>query len=127
MSDFLDLMLEGDAPQARTVTYTDSAGKTQSGVVHFRRITAGERQKLLVGQKYVMNKDGEASNVRTEIDLSLNEAQRHMLVAFSVCRENGSQVFKNAAEVARLDAVKVNALYEAATSLSDGEGEAGKG
>jgi len=74
-----------------------------------------------------MNRDGDTSNVKTEIDLSLNEAQRHMLVAFSVCRENGSQVFKNAADVARLDAIKVNALYEAATSLSEVEGEAGKG
>lgn len=116
--DFIEQLLQNDAPVARDVAFPGVDGKVVKGVVHFRRITAGERQRLLQGQRYTMNKDGKEASMKTEIDLALNEAQKHMLVAFSVCREDGSQVFKSAAEVAKLDALKVGALYEAADEVN---------
>lgn len=125
MSDFLSMMLAGEGPQAREVSFVDASGKRQSGTVHFRRITAGERQRLLQGQRYVMDKAGGEAQMRTEIDLSANEAQKHLLVSFSVCHPDGTPAFKNAAEVAKLEAVKVNALFEAASAVNS-EVDAGK-
>lgn len=123
--DFIDQLLQADAPIAREVSFTAPDGTVHKGTVHFRRITAGERQRLLQGQRYSMNKDGNVASMKTEIDLALNEAQKHMLVAFSVCRADGSAAFKSPAEVAKLDALKVSALYEAADELNR-EKEPGK-
>lgn len=123
--DFIDQLLQADAPIAREVSFNSPDGNVQKGTVHFRRITAGERQKLLQGQRYSMNKDGNVASMKTEIDLALNEAQKHMLVAFSVCRADGTPAFKSAAEVAKLDALKVGALYEAADEVNR-EKEPGK-
>lgn len=116
--DFIEQLLQSDAPVAREVAFPGVDGKPVKGIVYFRRITAGERQKLLQGQRYTMNTEGKAASMKTEIDLSLNEAQKHALVAFSVCREDGTQVFKNAADVAKLDALKVSALYDAADEVN---------
>ena len=125
MSDFIDDLLAGDAPLARTVTYTTPEGETKSGTVYFKRITAGQRQKLLAGQKFSVNRVGDASNVLTEIDLSLNERQKHQLVAFSVCRADGKPVFSGPDEVAKVDGLKIGALYDIASEVN-GERDSGK-
>lgn len=118
MTDFIDDLLAGDAPLARTITFTGHDGEAKTGTVYFKRITAGQRQKLLAGQKFSVNRNGEASNVVTEIDLALNERQKHQLVAFSVCRADGKPVFNTPEEVAKVDAVKVAALYDAASEVN---------
>lgn len=125
MTDFIDDLIAGDAPISRTITFTTPEGETKSGTVYFKRITAGQRQKLLAGQKFSVNRSGEASNVLTEIDLALNERQKHQLVAFSVCRADGKSVFSGPDEVAKIDAVKVGALYDAASEIN-AERDAGK-
>ena len=125
MTDFIDDLIAGDAPLARTITFTTPDGETKSGTVYFKRITAGQRQKLLAGQKFSVSRNGEASNVQSEIDLALNERQKHQLVAFSVCRADGKAVFSGPDEVAKIDALKVAALYDAASEVN-AERDAGK-
>jgi hypothetical protein len=115
--DFIDQLIQNDAPVAREVKFAGPAGVVK-GTVHFRRVTAGERQRLFKGQKYAMNKEGAQTTMRTEIDLELNETQKHLLVMYSVCREDGSAVFKSTEEVRKLDAVKLNALYEIADEVN---------
>jgi hypothetical protein len=125
MTDFIDDLIAGDAPISRTIAFTTPDGETKSGTVYFKRITAGQRQKLLAGQKFSVNRSGQDSNVLTEIDLALNERQKHQLVAFSVCRADGKAVFSGPDEVAKVDALKVGALYDAASEIN-AERDAGK-
>lgn len=116
--DFIDQLLQNDAPVAREVSFPGLDGKPVTGTVHFRRVTAGERQRLFKGQKYTMNKEGAQASMRTEIDLELNETQKHLLVMYSVCRADGTAVFKSTAEVQKLDALKLAALYEIADEVN---------
>jgi hypothetical protein len=126
MSDmFLDRLLAGTSPIEREVTFRLPDGRVETGTVHFRRITAGERAQILAGQKYQVNRANAASNVETEIDLGQNERQKHMLVAFSVCRDDGKPYFKGASDVAKYDAAFVEALYNVATEVN-AEHDAGK-
>lgn len=48
-----------------------------------------------------------------------------MLVAFSVCRDDGKPYFKGASDVAKYDAAFVEALYNVATEVN-AEHDAGK-
>jgi hypothetical protein len=108
MSDFLTRVAQDASPEAREVKI---GGET--GTVYFRKITAGQREKILEGLK-VSHKPGTGGTV--EIDLAKNEHQRHLLVLFSVVHEDGRPFFKN------LDAVR--AWPAAAVSTLAGHAEA---
>lgn len=117
MSEFIEDLLASDGPIAREVTFS---GKT--GMVHFRRITAGERGLLLKGQKIAAS-GGQSSY---EIDLSENQQTKYMMVQFSVCREDGSRFFKTLDAVKSSDALKIEALYTIAAEVNSEAEDAGK-
>lgn len=116
MSDLTDLLAE-TGPITREVTID---GKTAT--VYFRRITAGEQEQILKGQK-VQHSGGKAS---IELDLCENEKQRHQLVFFSVCKQDGSRFFKKLDDVKALPSLKVRALSEHAMAVNAEEDDAGK-
>jgi hypothetical protein len=117
MTDFLSELVEG-APEAREVTV---GGKT--GTVHFRRITAGEREQLLKGMK-IAHTPGTGGSI--EIDLAENERQRHLLVCFSVCNPDGSRHFKRVEDVKKLPSATVAALARHAEEVNREDEEPGK-
>lgn len=117
--DFLDALLAADQPVAREITITDPSGAKRTGTVYFRRITGAERRALLQGLKFRQQTAGGApSELETEIDLGANEGTKHQLVAFSVCREDGKSLFKNAAAVAALPEDRIAALYRVASEIN---------
>lgn len=117
MSDFIDELLSGSPTVTREVEF-----EGKKGTVHFRRISAGERVLLLKGQK-VLGKAGEKATV--EIDLSENARTKHLMVKFSVCKADGSPVFKSVDDVSKKDAKVIDALYAHAAEVN-GEDDAGK-
>lgn len=108
--DFLDEVLADDGVVQREVTI---GGKT--GTVYLRRISAGEKKKLLSGMKvnHVVGKDGSV-----EIDMGQNEAQRHQWVLYSVCNADGTRRFKSLADVEKVPSHKLEALAEAAIAVN---------
>lgn len=121
MTDFLRELLEGGkAVVAREVKVGGKVGQ-----VHFRRITAGERQALLRGHK--VSRTGGATSF--ELDLALNEEQQQRLVQFSVCKPDGTPYFKDVAAVSAADNATVKALYRVAAEVNgeqEGDDEPGK-
>jgi len=118
VSDFVDELISADVPVVRDVTYGDNTGK-----VWFRKISAGERAALLKGQRF-QARPGE----RGVIDLDLGDtlAQQMMLVQFSVCREDGSPVFKSLDVVKKIGASRINVLYEHASIVNEEAPDPGK-
>lgn len=117
MSDFLSDVLEaGRAVIAREVTV---GGK--KGTVHFRRITAGQRQELLQGQKVSAKA---VSNF--ELDLALNEEQKQRMVLFCTVKEDGTPYFGSIEVVKGAPSDLVQALYQVAAHLDAQEQDAGK-
>lgn len=114
MSDFLAEVLDSQ----RAVLERDVTVGGKTGKVHFRRITAGERQRLLKGSK--MTKQGGTTSF--EVDLALNEEQKHLLILFSVCKSDGKPYFADLDAVRKADSALVTALYKVASDLED-EGE----
>lgn len=110
MSDFLTTLTTDDAPEAHQVTI-----KGETGTVWFRRINAGERANILKGQK-VSHVVGTGGTV--EVDLGENENQKHLLVLYSVCKEDGKPFFKTLQEVRKLVQYKLNALYDIAVKVN---------
>ena len=116
MSEFLRLITQEGKPEAREV---EVGGQT--GTVYFRRISAGEREKLVHGMK-MSHKPGAGTSV--EVDLGENERQRHLLVRYSVCDEDGKPFFKNIDAVQKLPNTVVSVLSryaEEVNRLSDEE------
>lgn len=112
MSEFLTEVLAAvSAPVEKEVTLHGKTGK-----VFFRRITAGERQQILKGQKVSRTSGGSTS---FELDLALNEEQRQKLVLFSVCKSDGSPYFSDIKAVQKAEHEVVEALYNVAQSLDD--------
>lgn len=115
--DFIDEVLAADVPIARNVTVR---GKT--GSVWFKRITAGQREQLLAGQR-LQAKVGEKATM--DVDLSQNQRTKHLLVQFSTCREDGKPVFSDLKSVQAKDAQTIDALYEHASAVNAEDEEAG--
>lgn len=124
--DFIDELTSPDAPIEREVTFTTVTGEKKSGMVYFRRISGAERQKLLAGLKFTSKRGSGESELEHEIDLSQNEGQQHMLVAFSVVRKDGKRVFASASDVAKLEAQRIKALYDIATEVNREDADLGK-
>lgn len=112
MTDFLSRLTSADPPVAKKITI----GK-ETGTVHFRRITAGERRQLLEGQKIQHNP---GSSATVEIDLGLNEKEKHLLVMFSVCTEEGTRVFGDTDQVANMPNHKFKKLLKCAEEVNRG-------
>jgi hypothetical protein len=117
--DYFDDLLSGDGPVAREVTYR---GKAKT--VHFRRITGGERVKLVAGQKMQLG-GGKDRAGSMEMDLGDLTRNRHLLVQFAVVTEEGKQVFANIAAVQALPDGLVAELATHADAVNDDSGEAG--
>lgn len=116
MSDFLTFLASEDSPEAREVTVD---GKT--GMVHFRRLNAGQREQLLKGmqiQHTIKGKGGAAPPNVVTIELSQNERQRQLLVLYSVCDENGKRFFKRIEDVQALQSSRMNALAKHAEEVN---------
>lgn len=118
MSDFLTRIAEQQPVEAREVTI---GGET--GTVFFRRITAGQREKILEGLK-MSHKPGSGGTM--EIDLAKNEHQRHLLVLFSVCKDSGQQFYRNIDAVRALPASVVAVLATHAEDVNREEDDLGK-
>lgn len=116
MSDFLSRLTAEDTPEAREVTY-----RGETGTVYFRKISAGEREKLLQGLK-MSHQPGKDQGI-IELDLGANEHQRQLLVLFSVCNENGGRFFKNLEAVQKLPHSSFNALAKHAEEVNSFEEE----
>lgn len=113
--DFLASLVT-DQVIAREVTVSG-----QTGTVHFKRLTAGQRAALLKGQKVATNAAGTAT---IDIDLGDNERQRLMMVQFCVVTPDGKPRYK-LAEVEALPSHIVNVLYTHVTAINQDE-EPGK-
>lgn len=119
MTDFLSSVLAEQGPVEKPLTVD---GKT--GPVWCRRITAGERQQMLRGQK-VTQRIGAAATV--EIDLAQNEVSQQHLVLFSICADAGGKPrFRKLEEVQALPAHICKALYALASEVNAEESDAGK-
>jgi hypothetical protein len=118
MSDFLTRVAQDASPEAREVKI---GGET--GTVYFRKITAGQREKILEGYR-ISHKPGSGGTV--EIDLAKNEHQRHLMVLFSVVHEDGRQFFKNVDAVRAWPANAVAVLAEHADEVNREEDDLGK-
>ena len=117
MTDYFSDLLAGQGPVAREVEY-----RGNKKTVHFRRITAGERVKLAAGQKIAYGGDKRGS---MEMDLGDVAKNRHLLVQFSVVKENGAQVFDSLADVQKLPEDLVEALHKHAEAVNEEAGDAG--
>lgn len=117
MTDLTELLAD-EGPVAREV---EIGGK--KATVHFKRISAGEQEEILRGQK-VQQTMGDKAVI--ELDLSENERQRHLLVLYCVCKPDGSRYFKGVAEVKKLDSRKVRVLAEHAQAVNSEGDDAGK-
>lgn len=115
MSDFLNRLAEEGAPIARELTVDG-----EKGTVYFRRITAGQREMIVKGMKVSYNKDSGSS---VDIDLAENERQRHMMVLYSVCHENGKRYFSDLKEVKNMPSNVVTALAATAGEINQDDGD----
>lgn len=112
-----DDWLASDAPVSREVSV---GGKVAT--FHFRKISAGERYQLLKGQR-IQARQGEKAVF--DLDLGENQQTKFLLVSFAVCKPDGSKFFADVKAVQKLDASKVDALYEHANAVNE-EAEPGK-
>jgi hypothetical protein len=110
--DFLD-DLASTAPVAQEFTFNGT-----TGTIWLKRITAGQKLQLVKGKRYNYN-TGEGAPQTLEIDLEDNERNTHLVVSFCVVREDGTPRFKTAADVQKLDAALVAALYQAASKFNE--------
>lgn len=110
MTDFLSRITAEDPPEAREITV-----RGETGTVWFRKVTAGERRKLLEGHK-IEHRPGTGAVM--ELDLELNEKERQLLVMFCVCDEDGKRRFKSLAEVEKIPHSKFKALANAAEEVN---------
>ena len=115
-NDYFADLLESDAPQARPIEH---AGKTKT--VYFRRITGAERVKLLAGKRVNV---GDCNTM--DLDLADVLRNRHQLVQFSACQEDGKPLFKSLEEVQALPDWLLTALAEHADDVNKDEDTAGK-
>lgn len=90
-------------------------------IVHFRRVTAGERLQLSAGQKmtFVAGKSGS-----TEMDLAELAKKRQLLVQFCCVDEHGNQLFADAADVQAQPDWLIAKLSEIATEVDRQEDKA---
>jgi hypothetical protein len=116
MSDFLKEFLQDEGVITRTVTFNGKAGE-----VHFKRITAAQKQEMLKGQR-VQAGSGKGSTF--EIDLAENAHSKALLVLYSVATAEGKQFFSKLADVKAIDAGKLEALYGVASDVNKDEFEA---
>jgi len=119
MSDFLSRFTAEAEPEAREVTLNG-----ETGTVWFRKLIAGEREQLLKGMK-ISHSPGNGGTM--EIDLGENERQRHLLVAFCVCDEDGRRVFRNVNDVKKLPHDRVSVLATHAEEVNRESEDLGKG
>ncbi len=112
MTSLTELIAENKVAVEKQVAV---GGKTVA--VFFRRITAGQREQLLKGQK--VSRSG--SETSFELDLALNEAQRQKFVLYTVCNADGTPFFKDVEAVRAVDSATVQALYAAASSLEEAD------
>lgn len=122
MSDFLDLISNFGAPEAREITV-----RGETGTVYFRRMSAGQREQLLKGMKVSHTPGTKKGTI--DVDLSQNERQRQMMVLFCVCDEEGTARYKRIEDVAKLPSDVVTALAREAESIDhelDEEDDEGK-
>lgn len=105
-NDYFADLREGARVQ-RELTYR---GRTRT--VHFRRVTAGERAQLLQGQTVDVGEGGKPRSV----DLGDFTTRRHLLVQFSLVKEDGSNVYASLEQVQAEPEDLVDALYELATT-----------
>ncbi len=114
---FLDEVLQADAPIAREVNFS---GKV--GTVWFKRINAAQRMQILQGQR-VQAASGKTS---VDIDLGDNEKTKLMLVQFCVCNEDGKPYFASLEAIKKLEASKVQVLFDHATAVNSSGDEPGE-
>lgn len=113
---FADL-LEGDALVERHVEHN---GKRKP--VYFRRLTGAERVRMLAGRCVNV---GERNSM--DVDLADMLRNRHQLVHFSACKEDGSPLFATLAEVQALpDWLSVQLATLAEEAFQDEADDAGK-
>ncbi len=115
-NDYFADLLASDGPVQKTITRGD---KTQ--VVYFRRITGAERVRLLAGKRVNVGD-------RNTMDLDLSDVlrNRHQLVQFSACTEDGSPLFQSLADVQALPDWLLGELAVHADAVNQDEDEAGK-
>jgi len=119
MSDFLSRFTAEAGPEAREVTFNG-----ETGTVWFRKLTAGERETLLKGMK-ISHSPGHGGTI--EIDLGENERQRHLLVSFCVCDEQGRRAFRDVKEVKKIPAARLALLATHAEEVNREDDDLGKG
>jgi len=121
MSDFLNRLIAEDEPEEREVTFDG-----ETGSVWFRRVSGGERAQLLQGLK-VSHVPG-TNEGTVDVDLGNNEHQKHLLVQFSVCTEEGKRVFKTIRDVEKIPNRKLKVLLAHAEAVNkDLDDDLGKG
>lgn len=118
MSDYYSDLID-TAPVARELKYR---GKKKT--VYFRRVDAGQRLKLVAGQKMAFGGDGKRGSI--EMDMGDISRNRHQLVHFTNVTEDGAQVFKSLAEVQSLPDSLVAALALLADEVNKDEEDAPK-
>lgn len=111
---FADL-LDAESLVEKTI---ERNGKKQT--VYFRRITAAERVQLLAGKRVNV---GDRNTM--DVDLSDMLRNRHQLVQFSACKEDGAPLFKSVGEVQALPDWLVNTLAGYADDVNKDD-DAGK-
>ena len=114
MSDYFKDLLD-EKPVSRQVKY---GKKTQT--VFLRRLTAGERLILVMGQKMSFA-DGKRGV--TEVDLGDVTRNRHILVQYSCVTETGDQLFMSLADVQAQPGWLVSQLSDLATDYDNQEDE----
>lgn len=115
-NDYFADLLEDDGPQPKEI---ERGGKKKT--VYFRRITGAERIKLLAGKRVNV---GDKNTM--DLDLADVLRNRHQLVHFSACRQDGSPLFQTLEEVQALPDWLLNAMAEHADAVNKDEDEAGK-
>jgi hypothetical protein len=108
------------APVARELKYR---GKTKT--VYFRRLDAGQRLKLVAGQKMAFGADGQRGSM--EMDMGEISRNRHQLVQFTNVSEVGAPIFNTLDEVQALPDSLVSALAQLADEVNKDEDAAPKG
>ena len=116
--DQLTELLNENGPQPRTARIRGA-----DVPIYLRRITAGEKQKLVKGQKVTA---GAAGTSEVEIDIGENIAAQHLLVHFAVVDETGKKRFRTVLEVQNAPDDVISGLYAAASKFQNEGDEPGK-
>ncbi|MEJ7746056.1 MAG: hypothetical protein WKF61_04740 [Luteimonas sp.] len=116
MKEYFSDIRGEDAPAVREVKFNGKSRK-----VYFKRITAGERVQLVSGQKVQI---GTKSTM--EMDMGDLLKNRHLLVRFSACDEQGTLLFDSVAEVSAEPDWLVNQLAAHADAVNKDDDEPGK-